>query len=202
METKAIIFDFGNVVCEFDNNIFLRKISEFTNKSTSELNQLIYLPSDLQRRYEAGLVSSDQFFNEVSKRCNLSMSRSEFIKAYTDIFTPIETSFELIKNLKSQYKLALLSNTSEWDFEFGIRPVEVFDLFDAVSLSFEVGASKPDKKIFYDCLRKLSVEPEECIYVDDVEEYVRAAQRIGIHAIHYTSHANLSHSLRKLNVSF
>ena len=202
METKAIIFDFGNVVCEFDNNIFLRKISEFTNKSPSELNQLIYLPSDLPRRYEAGSVSSDQFFNEISKRCNLSMSRSEFIKAYTDIFTPIETSFELIRSLKSQYKLALLSNTSEWDFEFGIRPIEVFDLFDAVSLSFEVGASKPAKKIFYDCLTKLSVEPEECIYVDDVEEYVRAAQRIGIHAIHYTSHANLRHSLKKLNVFF
>ena len=178
---KAIIFDFGNVVCEFDNNIFLRKISEFTDKSISELNELIYLSSDLPRRYETGLISSDQFFNEISKRCNLSMSESEFIKAYTDIFTPIKTSFELIRKLRPRYKLALLSDTSEWDFEYGIRPVEVFDLFDAVTLSFEVGALKPDKKIFYDALARLSVEPEECIYVDDIEEYVRAAQRIGIH---------------------
>jgi len=199
---KAIIFDFGNVVCEFDNNIFLRKISEFTDKSISELNELIYLSSDLPRRYETGLISSDQFFNEISKRCNLSMSKSEFIKAYTDIFTPIKTSFELIRKLRPRYKLALLSDTSEWDFEYGIRPVEVFDLFDAVTLSFEVGALKPDKKIFYDVLAKLGVEPEECIYVDDIEEYVRVARRIGIHAIHYTSHADLCHSLRKLNVFF
>jgi putative hydrolase of the HAD superfamily len=199
---KAIIFDFGNVVCEFDNNIFLRKISEFTDKSTSELNQLIYLSSDLPKRYETGLISSDQFFNEISKRCNLSMPKSEFIKAYTDIFTPIKTSFELIRNLKSQYKLALLSDTSEWDFEYGIRLVEVFDLFDAVTLSFEVKALKPDKKIFYDVLAKLSVEPEECIYIDDIEEYVRVARRIGIHAIHYTSHTDLCHSLRKLSVFF
>ena len=199
---KAIIFDFGNVVCQFDNNIFLTKIAEFTDKSVSELNELIYLSSGLPRRYEAGLISSDQFFNEISKRCNLSMPKSEFIEAYTDIFTPIKTSFELIRKLRPRYKVALLSDTSEWDFEYGIRPVEVFDLFDAVSLSFEVKALKPDKKIFYDALRKLSVEPEECIYIDDIEEYVRVARRIGIHAIHYTCHANLCDSLRRLNVLF
>ena len=199
---KALIFDFGNVVCEFDNNIFLRKISEFTDKSISELNELIYLSSDLPRTYETGSISSGQFFNEISKRCNLLMSKSEFIKAYSNIFTPIKTSFELIRKLKARYKLALLSNTSEWDFEYGIRPVEVFHLFDAVSLSFEVKALKPDKKIFYDSLTKLNIEPEECIYVDDIKEYVWVAQGIGIHPIHYTSHADLCDSLRKLNVFF
>ncbi len=198
---KALIFDFGNVLCKFDNGIFLRRISEFADKSVRELHELIYLSSDVPTRYESGLISSEEFFAEISKRCGLTVSKLEFIKAYTEIFTPIGTSFELVRGLKPRYKLALLSNTSEWDFEYGIRTMEVFDLFDAVSLSFEVGALKPDRKIFYDSLTKLNVEPGESIYVDDIEEYVQAARRIGIHAIHYTSHPDLCDSLKELNIS-
>ena len=199
---KIIIFDFGNVICSFDNNIFLKNISEFTDKSITELNNLIYLASDLVKRYETGLISSDEFFNSVKKACNLSISKPEFVKAYTNIFAPIQTTFDLIKKLKSKYKLALISDTSEWDFEYGIKPIEIFDLFDAVSLSFEVKAMKPDKKIFLDSLKKLDSKPEECIYIDDIKEYAEAANKISINVIHYISYSELVNSLRKLNVLF
>jgi FMN phosphatase YigB (HAD superfamily) len=79
---KAIIFDFGNVICHFDNNIFLEKISSFTDKTASELNDLIYNSTDFPRQYETGLISSDKFFNEIKRRCDLSMSKIEFIKSY------------------------------------------------------------------------------------------------------------------------
>ena len=198
---KAIIFDFGNVICTVGNNIFLEKISKFTDKTISELKELIYL-SDLPEKYEMGLLSSDEFFNEIVKKCNLSISKSEFIKAYTDIFTPIQTTFNLIRKLKTKYKVALLSNTSEWDFEYGIKPIEVFNLFDAVSLSFKVKAMKPKNKIFLDSLSKLNLKPEECVYIDDIEEYVEAANQMGIHGIHYISYEKLINSLKRLNIYF
>jgi len=123
------------VVCTFDNNTFLEKISKYTDKSVSELTELIYIYSDLPKKYETGLISSDKFFNQIIKECNLSISKPEFIEAYTNIFTPIPTTFDLIKKLKKNYKLALLSNTSEWDFEYGIKPslAEIFNIFDAIT---------------------------------------------------------------------
>jgi len=196
---KAIIFDFGNVICTVDNNIFLEKISKFTDKNISELKKLIYL-SDLPQKYETGSISSDEFFNKIVRKCSLSISKHEFIKAYTDIFAPIQTTFDLIKKLKAKYKIALLSNTSEWDFKYGEKPIEIFDLFDALSLSFKVKAMKPENKIFLDSLSKLHLRPEECVYIDDIEEYVKAANQMGIHGIHYISYEKLINSLKRLDI--
>lgn len=197
---KAIIFDFGNVICHFDNNIFLEKISSFTDRTVSELNDLIYISTDIPSQYETGLISSDTFFKKIAKRCDLSMSKIEFYKAYTDIFTPIRTTINLIRRLKSVYKIALLSNTNISDFEHIIKTCEVYNLFDAVSLSFKVRAIKPDKKIFLDAICKLRLKPEECIYIDDIEKYVEAANQIGINGIHYVSYEKLISSLKGLNI--
>jgi len=197
---KALIFDFGNVICKFDNNIFIKKISKYTNKSIPELNKLIYQKTSLPKQYETGLITSHEFFKKIKKLCTLKITRSEFIKAYTNIFTPIKTTFDLIKKLKLNYKLSLLSDTSKWDFNYGIKPVKIFKLFDTVSLSFKVKQMKPGKKLFFDALNKLDLEPKECIYIDDIKKYAKVANLIGINPIHYTSHKKLINSLKKLDV--
>ncbi len=197
---KGIIFDFGNVICNFDNNIFIEKISKHTKKTKEEIHDIIFNSSDLMKKYETGVISSDEFFNETVKRCSLSISKQEFIKAFTDIFTPIPTTFDLIKKLKPSYKLGLLSNTNEWDYEHAIKKTEVFNLFDAVTLSFEVKSKKPEEKIYRNILNKLKLKPEECTFIDDIAEYVESANNLGIKGIHYTSHESLIESLKNLNI--
>jgi len=192
------------VICTFDNNLFLEKISKYTDKSVPELTELIYIYSDLPGKYETGLISSDKFFNEIVKKCDLSIPKPEFIEAYTNIFTPIPETFDLIKDLKKNYKLALLSNTNEWDFEYGIKPsmAEIFNLFDTLTLSFEVKAMKPKREIFLDSLSKLDLKPKQCVYIDDIRRYVEAADEIGMHGVHYTSHDGLIGSLKELYIHF
>jgi epoxide hydrolase-like predicted phosphatase len=197
---KAIIFDFGNVICKFDNNIFLKKISNKTNKTIKKLNEIIYIKSSLPQQYETGLITSDEFFEKIKILCNLKITKDEFITAYTNIFTPIKTTFNLIQRLKPNYKLALLSNTREWDFNYGIKPTEIFDLFDVLSLSFRVKAMKPDSKMFFDVLDKLRLSPEECVSIDDIKEYANRARQLGFHAVHYTSYNKLLQELKELNV--
>jgi glucose-1-phosphatase len=199
---KAIIFDFGNVICTFDNGLFLTRISKYTDKSVEELDCLIYKESDLPRSYETGHLTSDEFFQKIVILCGLDIPKEVFIEAYTEIFSPIGPTFELIKKLKKNYRLALLSNTSEWDFNYGIKPVEIFDLFDAVSLSFEVKAMKPSHKIFDDCINKLHLKPSECIYIDDIKKYSDKATELGMIGINYTSHAELLASLKSYNIRF
>jgi putative hydrolase of the HAD superfamily len=130
----------------------------------------------------------------------MDMDQTKFRRAFTQIFTPNENTFDLIRTLKPSYKIGLLSNVSEWDFEYGIKPISVFDLFDAMSLSFEVGALKPDEEIYYDMLKKLDLAPEACVYIDDLLEFVQAAERIGLYGIHYTDHRRLISSLKKAGI--
>jgi len=103
---------------------------------------------------------------------------------------------------KQKIKIGLLSNTSEFDYELGIKPImrRAKMKFDAISLSFKVKAMKPEQKIFQDILRKLQVSPERCVYIDDIEKYIRAAERIGMKGILYKKYNQLVKKLCELGI--
>ncbi|MFO8050816.1 MAG: HAD family phosphatase [Thermoplasmatota archaeon] len=181
---KGIIFDFGNVICSFDNNIFIDRLAKRCKYSGEEISRLLYLESPVVEDYETGKITSKEFFGKVKGMLDLSMDIETFRHAFTDIFTPIPEVIELIKRSKESCKLALLSNTNEWDHAFGIGKVEVYPLFDAVTLSYQVGVKKPDDRIFLDCLDKLGLKADECIFVDDIEKHVEKARTLGMYGIH------------------
>ena len=197
---KAVIFDFGNVICSFDNDTFLRSLLRYTDKRFDELKAAIYA-SDLPARYETGLISSEEFFREAAARGDLSAPREEFFKAFTEIFTPIPATFRLIRDLKEKYKIGLLSNTNEFHYERCFRKMEIFPLFDSVTLSFEVKAMKPDERIYRDAVGKLRVRPGECVFIDDIEAYAEGASRLGMQGIRYLTHAFLLESLEAAGVA-
>ena len=199
---KAIIFDFGNVICKFDYGPFISKISGHSPKSAEEIADLIFRKSSLHRLYETGTISSDEFFNRTVSLCDLDISKQNFIQAYVNIFTPINSTLELIKALKENYKIALLSNTNEWHFNYAIKPLEIFELFDAVTLSHEVKAMKPDHKIFEDCLTKLALQPTECIYIDDIKENSDQATKMGMTGIQYNSNGELLKLLHSQHIGW
>lgn len=194
---RAVVFDFGNVICRFDNRIILKRIAENTGKSLQELDEILYRASDAILQYERGEFSSDDFFGRIMALAGLQMSKEVFVRAYTDKFSPISETIHVLRSLRGKYKLGLLSNTSEWDFEYGIRATDVFPLFEAVTLSFQVHALKPAPEIYQDILTKLCASPNECVYVDDIEPYVLAARRLGMHAVQYRN-GRLAESLRDL----
>jgi len=196
---KAVIFDFGNVICAFDNDRFLRSLLPHTDLRLEDLKDAIY-GSDLPNLYETGLISSEEFFRQATRTGNLSISREDFFRAFTDIFTPIPGTFGLIRDLKKTYKVGLLSNTNEWHYERYFKTVEVLPLFDSVTLSFVVKEMKPGAKIYLDAVGKLAVRPEECAYIDDIEAYAEGARRLGMQGIRYLSHSALLKSLEAIGV--
>ena len=197
---EAVIFDFGNVICSFSVPLFIQGLSRKTGTTVEDLQKVMPGINRLAVDYETGLVSSDQFFERLCDLAGIRVSREDFIHAYVGIFTPIMETFEVVRALKPTHKLGLLSNTNEWHYLYCIRPLDIFPLFDAVSLSFEVRAMKPAPAIYADMLQKLQLPPEKCAYIDDVQENVTAAARFGLHAIHYTGPAQLHTALHHLGV--
>lgn len=198
---KAVIFDFGNVLCTFDLHRFLDRVLQYTDHTIHDMMGNMPALSRASIQYESGLMSSEEYFREISRIGDLRMPRKEFIEAYSAIFTPIPDVFTLIKGLKGSYKLGLLSNTNEWHFLHSIRPLEVFPLFDAVTLSYEVRAMKPAPAIYGDMLQKLSLAPAECVYTDDLPENVEAASGLGMRALLFTSPEALRADLRRAGIA-
>jgi putative hydrolase of the HAD superfamily len=196
---RGVIFDFGNVICSFDVEKFLAKLHGWSGLDVETLRDRVY-GSRLHSRYERGEISSKEFHREVIRRIGVDVPVEELAEGFCDIFTPLESTQGLIRTLKGKYRLGLLSNTNEWHFLRRIRKVPVFPLFDAVTLSFEVGALKPEPEIYLDALRKLSLPPEACVFIDDIGKYADGAAVLGIRGIRYTGHAELLRELSGLGV--
>ncbi len=196
---RSVVFDFGNVISAFDTGIFLRRLLARSPRTEEALRHAVY-GSGLHARYEAGQVTSRTFYETIRHACDLDMSEEEFSSAFADIFTPIESTRSLIRTLSGRYRLGLLSNTNECHFERQIRPADVFPLFDAVTLSCRVGALKPDPPIYRDAVRRLGVVPEECVYIDDIPEYVEGARREGMRGVVFEGGERLRGALASLGV--
>ncbi len=197
---RAIIFDYGNVISRVDHSTFLNRIVPLSSDPARAMQTIARRQPDLLVEYESGRTTSEDFYLRAAQEYGLSVSQADFKAAFIDIFDRIQPTIELIKKLKPCYKIALLSNTNEWHYKAEIERMEAFHLFDTTTLSFEVGAMKPDERIYSDALRKLALPPDACVYIDDISEYVDAAKRLGMNAIHYTSPDNLLDALGAVGV--
>jgi putative hydrolase of the HAD superfamily len=90
---------------------------------------------------------------------------------------------ELIRSLRQAgLRTALLSNS--WGA--GDYPRHLFpELFDVVVISAEVGMRKPEEAIFRHTAALLGLEPRECVFIDDIEANVAAAEAIGLVGLHH-----------------
>jgi len=196
---RGVIFDYGNVINSFDVGKFLAKLNEWSGVPVVTLRERVY-GSNLHLLYERGGISSIEFRERIARMTGALVPVETFEEGFTDIFTPLEDTRALIRDLEGKYRLGLLSNTNECHFRRHIRRDPVFPLFDSVTLSFEVGALKPDPLIYRDALRKLSLPPEACVFIDDIAEYAEGAAAVGIHGIRYTGPADLLRELSGLGV--
>jgi putative hydrolase of the HAD superfamily len=89
-----------------------------------------------------------------------------------------QAMLEMMRTLRcAGVRTALLSNS--WGGTG--YPRELFpEIFDAVVISSEVGMRKPEERIFRHAAQLLGLEPEECVFIDDIEANVLAAQTLGL----------------------
>jgi len=72
-------------------------------------------------------------------------------------------------------------------------PATLEGLFDAVIISGDVGLHKPQPEIYRMAAERLGVEPESCVFVDDLRENVHGAERVGMTAhLHRDPEATLA----------
>jgi len=90
---------------------------------------------------------------------------------------------DLIKELKSAYKIGLISNIgTNWVLEHFLTTEEQA-LFDTFVFSFEAGLVKPDERIYRLASERLGEPPSACVMIDDLERNCQGATDSGMQAI-------------------
>ena len=111
-------------------------------------------------------------------------------------------SIKLLKQLKKQgYKIALLTDTSVFAIK-KIKINKILNYIDYPIFSFDVGTSKPNKKIYLKALKKIKCKPKEVLMIgDNIIDDVSVPKKLGMNAIHYKgNYEELKRELKKFNI--
>jgi len=199
-----IYFDMGNVLLLFDHELGCRQMADVAGVSTDRVREIVF-DSGLELRYEAGELSTREFYEAFCQQAAVTPDFNALMRAAGDIFT-VNTSIEpVVASLRAAgYRLGLLSNTCEahWDYISKHRYAITSEMFEVITLSYEVQAMKPDAKIFEAAAANAGVRPEEIFFTDDVAGHIAGARRAGFDAEQYTTTPELVKQLRRRGLKF
>ncbi len=177
---EFVYFDLGNILLTFDAGISCGNVADRFGVTAERVKEAIYT-SGLQDDLEHGRIEGEQFAQRVRVSLGLSEEKlptEELLESISDMFRPIDAMDELVENVRlSGRRVGLLSNTchAHWNW-IGQQNYPIFAKpFDVTVLSYEVGAMKPNPKIYQYAELMCGVDPRHILFIDDREENVVAA---------------------------
>jgi glucose-1-phosphatase len=173
---KAVVFDLGKVLLDFDYGIAISRIQKQCRLSSQELHALIN-QSPLLYQYETNSLTTEQFFAAVQAASGFCGDLAGFRASFADIFTPIEPMIRLHGRLRhANVPTYIFSNTNELAVDHIRACFPFFGEFDGYILSFEHNAMKPDAALYEVVERVTRRRGSELLYIDDRTENVTAGQ--------------------------
>jgi len=186
MIPSVVVFDLGKVLLDFDYSIAGKRIAAQARLSSPEVQRFLD-HSPLLYRYETGLMTRQEFFDEVCRATGFNGSLDEFAEFFADIFTEMpEMTAAQAKLRRAGVASYIFSNTNDLAIQHIRARFPFFSNFDGYILSYEVRCMKPDAGI-YEALEAMSGRRGgEILYLDDREENIRAGAARGWQVIHQT----------------
>ena len=197
---KVIVFDLGNVLIPFDHGRWVSNLNEIEPELGNKMFDKFMKNHDLQIKYESGKISDKEFISICLEWLNHKITSTQFCEIFSDIFTLNQKVIDLLPSLKSKHKLVLLSNTSNIHKEYAWGKLAFIDLFDKLILSHEVGAVKPENKIYKAVEHFTEEKPDSHIFIDDILEYVEKAKSLGWDGIQFKDYDDLIKHFRARNI--
>ena len=179
---RNIIFDLGNVIIKYNQK---QIIDNFTNKE----DEIKYIYDEIFNVPEWTLMDLGEITN--NQAIEIINKRNEFkYEKLTQVFLqewykkqPINKDIvEIAKALKKNgYKLFVLSNMANLTYEY-FKDEDFFSLCTGIVISAQEHVKKPDEKIYRLLLDRYTLNPEECLFIDDDDsgKNYETANKIGI----------------------
>lgn len=183
---KNIVFDLGGVIIDLDRDQAVRRFEEI---GVEDADQLIdaYEQKGIFLELEDGTIGAEEFCQKLRKHTGKEISFADVTRAWLGFVVDVaQYKLDYIWQLRERYKVYLLSNTNpfiqlEWAqtprFSAAGRPLN--DYFDKLYASYEIGITKPDRRIFDFMIEDSGMIPSETLFVDDGKRNILTGQNLG-----------------------
>jgi epoxide hydrolase-like predicted phosphatase len=196
----AIVFDVGGVLVRTHSWEGRLAWDTRLGLSPGTVEQLVF-NSEHGQAAQCGRVHAAEHWAWVGEE--LGLSAESLTQFRTDFWAGDELDDALISFICQQKQLrktAIISNAMD-DLRADLRHRwGIADAFDLIVVSAEFGTMKPDPSIYQYTLKKLNIQPEQSVFIDDFAHNIAAARAVGMHAIHFTPQTDLYAELAQLGV--
>ena len=198
---RNVVFDMGQVLTRFDPD----EISAvfFEPEDIPAARREIF-ESDLWKELDRGTLTEETMIPLVCRRLpeRLHGRAAELLLHWREHMSRMPDLVPLIRSLHGAgYPLYLLSNAGISMLGY-TRKLPVLKDFSGILFSAEVRLLKPDPRIYQAFFRRFSLIPQECFFIDDRPENVRAGRDLGMDGFVYAGEPEpLRRALRKAGVA-
>lgn len=192
MKIRNIIFDLGNVLISFNPREYLVKKEYPENIRNIIMNDIFN--SREWKELDKGNITTQEAIESIAANSSLRKQEIELVFNFrTEIMFPLELNVRLLPGLKKRgFGLFYLSNFPLDTFEEIKNDYYFFTYFDGGIISSEVKVAKPDPRIYEILLEKYLLQPQDSLFIDDIEANVLAAVSIGMNGITTNGSADIS----------
>lgn len=195
---KNIIFDLGNVLLKIH---FDRTVPAFQKlgKLDGEMDYRKAAEAPLFRNLEVGKSSPAQFREGIRAFLNNpNLKDQEIDDAWCAMLGDVpKAKVELLQKLNQDYNIYLYSNTNQIHIDRFLADfkkdhgIDFPSLFTEVYYSHEIHDRKPEVASFHKVIDQAGINPEESVFIDDLEANCLAAEQAGLKSIHLTEDMDL-----------
>ena len=197
---KAVVFDFGAVLIDWSPYHLYRKLLPSDDAIREFLEEIKF--SEFNPRLDAGYP----FVKMAAELTEKYPQRRELVQAFFDRWTEssgdtIQPTVDIMLEIKAAgYPVYGLSNWSTESFPWVKHKYTFLPQLDDYLLSGMVGVAKPDAEIFRLFLQRIDRRAEDCVFIDDSQANIDAANRLGFTGLLYTTPQRLRSDLEYMRI--
>ncbi|MDR5732895.1 HAD family phosphatase [Caballeronia sp. LZ025] len=205
MTIKAVVFDFGGVLIDWDREYLYRQLIPNETERRWFLDNVCKMDWVVQQdggqSTEEGTAELVALYPE-----HEALIRAFYARWHEMVAGVLEEGVALVDRLDAaDVPLFGLTNWSAETFPYAWERFDVLRRFREIVVSGRVGVIKPDPQIFALMRTEIEkhlpgVEPHELVFIDDNLKNAQAATALGWHGVHYTGALDTETKLRALNV--
>lgn len=183
---KAVIFDMDGVISDSERfyiGIKDRVLAHFGIMDVPYEYHLQFMGTTHAHQWE--IMSGDFHREDISVDEYLEVLYKEREETFAkEGIQPISGVIEFIYALKEAgYPIAVASSGTRSEITNMLERFHLFEQFDAISSGWEVEHSKPAPDVFLNAARKLGIEPENCMVIEDAPNGAIGAKAAGMYCL-------------------
>ena len=195
---RNIVFDIGNVLVDFGWKGFFDKF-DLTDEQFERLAKAtVYSPT--WNEMDRGALTEEELLEKFIE--NDPEMEDVLRKVYVDfngLLVQFDYAKQWIKELGDRgYKVYCLSNMSHKSVRENADALDFIAMLDGSVLSCHVKLCKPDRAIYDLLFKRYQLIPEECVFIDDLERNVKAAEDCGMKGILFTTKEDTEKRLNEM----